>query len=228
MGSSSPGVRAAAILILLFIKTVANRADSECQQEWLEKGIAWRYFCFPRLCLDLCLPRMNFTPSALSPSPPLFCLSVSLSLSFYLPSTYSILHGWVILNKINKNYDDLTNTAVMKRRSIRDRVCCGEILCRPAMDFSDKLISNAIKWTARCRTGIIYSRLKLIKFLLQKPPQSLFMACVFRFISFVWIPEDYRRCVNYCTASVVCVSDSDLKGRLLRNGAPDAKNKQNM
>lgn len=190
-------------------------------------GVTWKRHSLEVFLFPLSLPRSLFTLnefyslSALTIAAAVLPLCVSLSL--YLPSTYSILHGWVILNKINKNYDDLTNTAVMKLRSIRDRVCCGEILCRPAMDFSDKLISNAIKWTARCRTGIIYSRLKLIKFLLQKPPQSLFMACVFRFISFMWIPEDYRQCVNYFMASMVYVSDSGLKGGPLRYSALDAK-----
>lgn len=60
------------------------------------------------------------------------------------------------------------------------------------MDFSDKLISNAIKWSVRRRTGIIYSWLKLIKFFVTKASsESFFMACVFHFISFMWIPEGY-------------------------------------
>lgn len=71
-------------------------------------------------------------------------------------------------------------TEVHKRRWL-----LWEILCRPAMDFSEKLISNAFKWTACCRTGIIYSWLKLINFLLQKRPLSLFVAFVFHFMSFV-------------------------------------------
>lgn len=68
---------------------------------------------------------------------------------------------------------DLTNTAVTKASVIRDNVCL-----RPAMDFSDKLISNAIKRTGRCRTGIIYLCLKLIKLLLQKPSPRLYGVCV--------------------------------------------------
>lgn len=81
------------------------------------------------------------------------------------------------------------------------------------MDFSDKLISNSIKWTACCRTGIIYSQLKLIKILLQKLPLSLFMACVFHYFLFVSyfceLPRGYRQCMDYC---MVHVSNSDLKG----------------
>lgn len=202
MGSSSPGVRAAAILILLFIKTVDNRADSECQEEWLEKGIARRDFS--PLCLWKCI--------LLSPSfsaPP---ITVTLSVCVCVCSLYSILHAWVILNKINKNHDNLTNTAVTKLRCIRDAVCLWGMLCRPAMDFSDKLISNSIKWTACCRTGIIYSRLKLIKILLQKLPLSLFMARMFRYFLFVthfWeLPKGYRQCMDYC---MVHVSNSALK-----------------
>lgn len=213
MGSSSPRVRAAAILILLFIKTVANRADSECQQEWLEKGIAWRYFFFS-LSVSASLFTLNaFYSLCLSLCSHHHCRSsVCLSLCLYLPSAYSILNGWVILNQINKELwrsdkHSCYETEVHKRWCL-----LWEILCRPAMDFSDKLISNAIKWTACCRTGIIYSRLKLIKFLLQKLPLSLFMSHVFHFSSFMWIPEVFRWFMNYCMPSVVYVSNSGLKG----------------
>lgn len=197
-----PRVRAAAILILLFKKTEANRAD------WMPTGVTWKRYSpevfqfFPFLPYSLFTLNAFYALCVLTITDTLLSVCVSLSLFISLPHILFCMDE-SFMNKINKNHDDLTNTAVMKLRSIRDRVCCGEILCRPAMDFSDKLISNAIKWTACRRIGIIYSRLKLIKFLLQKLPLGLFMACVLHFISFMWIPEEYWQCVNYCMLTIV-------------------------